>query len=158
MHRNLARAATAALTATAVGATVVAVSLGGPASAHAHSRTMHFVAHDGQFAMDDLGQPSPQGPGIGDVVVLTQSLTRGGKPAGRVHDVAVAVDAKRHLFQANGSLVLSGGTIEYAGLVHQTPHFVMAITGGTGRYQGASGRIAFDFPDSRQLLTVTLKR
>ena len=50
------------------------------------------------------------------------------------------------------------GTLQFAGLVSQTPHFVLAIAGGTGRYQRAAGRVAFDFPGNRQLVTVTLKR
>lgn len=157
MNRTLKRSAAAVLTAGALAAGV-AVALDSPAAARSHSTTTRYVLHDDQFAMDDLGSPSPQGPGIGDVIVLTQVVTRNGKAVGRVHDAAVAVDAKRHLFQANGSLVLHGGTIEYAGLVSQTPHFVMAITGGTGRYQGVGGKVVFDFPGKRQLLTVTLKR
>ena len=34
----------------------------------------------------------------------------------------------------------------------------MAVTGGTGRFVGAVGTIAFDFPGNKQLLTVTLQR
>lgn len=116
---------------------------------------MRLVAHDGQFALDDLGKP---GESLGDILVQTQRVTRHGKTVGHLHDVAVAVDTKRGLFQANGSMVLHGGTIEFAGLVKQTPHFVLAVTGGTGKYQGADGKIAFDFPGKKQLLTVTLKR
>lgn len=151
---KLARTAVAVLTTAAVGVTIGAVSLGGPASAHGQTTTTHYVLRDGQFAMDDLGDP---GEGLGDIMVQSQPVTRHGKTVGRVHDSAVAVEAKGNLWQANGSLVLSGGTIEYAGLVSHSPHFTMAITGGTGKYQGAAGRMSFDFPGNRQLLTVTLK-
>ncbi len=156
------RLATAAVVTVAIGATAgVALNLGSSASAQpdhgrGHSKTLRFVAHDDQMAFDDLGDASPHGPGIGDMLVLTQSLTKGGKPAGRIHDVAVGVDGKRNLFQANGSIVLRGGTVEYAGLVKQTSHFVMAVTGGTGKYVGASGEVAFDFPGHKQKITVTL--
>ena len=157
MNPKLTRTAVATLAAGAI-ATGGVVALDGPATARSHGTTMHFVAHDDQFAMDDLGQPSPQGPGIGDVVVLTQSLTRDGKTVGRIHNASVDVDARRHLFEANGTIVLHGGTLQFGGLVSQTPHFVLAITGGTGRYQRAAGRVTFDFPGNRQLVTVSLKR
>jgi hypothetical protein len=76
---------------------------------------------------------------------------------GHFHNVGVEVDAAAHLFQASGTLRLRHGSLEFAGIVSQTPEFVLAITGGTGRYQGAAGQITFDFPDQRQLLTVTLQ-
>ena len=71
---------------------------------------------------------------------------------------AIGVDGKKNLFQANGTLSLAHGTITFSGLVAQTPHFVLAVTGGTGKYVDAGGKIAFDFPGKKQLLTVTLRR
>ena len=147
-----------AVGAVAVGATAGAITLGGAASASSQTTTMHLVAHDEQFAMDDLGDPSPQGPGLGDVLVMTQRLTSHGETVGLVHNSSIDVDARRNLFQSTGSVKLAHGTIEFAGLVKQSPHFVLAITGGTGAYRGAGGTIAFDFPGSRQLLTVTVTR
>lgn len=131
-----------------------ATLLQSPASAQDKATTIRLSAGHGQMAYEDLGS---SGDGLGDTVVLTQPVRQRGQVVGHVHDVAVEVDAKRHLFQAGGSLVLAHGTIEFAGLVSQTPHFVLAVTGGTGAYQGASGRIAFDFPGKRQLMTVTLR-
>lgn len=156
VRTKLAGITVAALTATAVGVTISTVCLDAPASAqgHGHTATMHYVLRQGQFAMDDLGET---GEGLGDIMVQTSPVTQHGKTVGSVHDVAVAVDAKKGLFQANGSLVLSGGTIEFAGLVSQTPHFTMAITGGTGTYEGAAGNVSFAFPGKRQLLNVTVK-
>lgn len=159
-----ARTTLAALTAAAVSVTIGAislavVSLGGPASAqghgddHAHSTTTHYVLRDGQFAMDDLGQP---GEGLGDILVQSQPVVRHGKTVGHIHDTATAVAPKGSLWQANGTLVLRGGTIEYAGLISHSPHFTMAITGGTGKYQDASGQMVFEFPGNRQLLTMNL--
>lgn len=162
MNSPLTRTIITTAAAAAVGVTVGALSLGPSASAHSdqqprrHTTTMRFAAHDGQFAMDDLGDPSPHGPGMGDVVVLTQRLTQHGKTVGKVRDAAVGVDGRKHLFQANGTLTLEHGTITGSGLVTQTSHFVLAVTGGTGKYLGARGKIAFDFPGGKQLLTVTL--
>ena len=136
-----------------------AVALTGPADA-AHTTKLHFAAHDvaGQMAFDDLGAPSPNGPGIGDVLAFTQRLTRHGHTAGRISNTAIGVDQKRHLFQADGTIVLPHGTVEYGGLVSQGSKFVLAVTGGTGRYTGVSGTVAFAFPGHRQLITLTLRR
>lgn len=152
MTTTITRALIAGLTIGTLGAG--AALLGSPASAHDRATTMHLVAGHGQMAYEDLGS---EGDGLGDTVVLTQPVRRHGDLVGHVHDVAVQVDAKHHLFQATGSLRLAHGTIEFAGLVSQTPHFVLAVTGGTGAYQGAAGTIAFDFPGKRQLMTVTLR-
>lgn len=160
-RQTLARTTKVGLGAAAVGLTIGAVALGGSASAqghtpsHTHSTTTHYVLQDGQFVMNDLGKP---GEGLGDILVQSQPVTKDGKTVGHVYDTAVAVAPKGNLWQANGSLVLKGGTIEYAGLISHSPHFTMAITGGTGKYQGATGQISFDFPDDSQLLTMTLKR
>jgi hypothetical protein len=147
--------------ATACLATVLggAAALTGPADA-AHGTTLRFVAHDvpGQMAFDDLGAASPNGPEIGDVLAFTQRLTRAGHTVGRVSNAAVGVDQTRHLFQANGTIVVAHGSVEYGGLVSQGSRFVLAVTGGTGRYVGATGSVTFTFKGGRQLLTVALRR
>jgi hypothetical protein len=74
-----------------------------------------------------------------------------------VSNVAFGVDARRHLFQANGTMALAHGRITFAGLVSQRRHFTLAATGGTGAYLRATGKIAFDFDHSRQVLTVALR-
>lgn len=154
-HHLTTRTRTVALTAAAIAAmgAGTALTTAGSASAHSHPTSIHLVAGTGKVAFDDLGD---SGPSLGDTVVLNQPLTRHGKPVGRVHNVGVEVDTSRQLFQATGTLTLHGGTVEFAGLVSQTPHFVLAVTGGTGRYQGASGHLTFDFPHNRQLITLTL--
>ena len=121
--------------------------------------TMRFVAHDvaGQMTTADLADPQDGQPGIGDEIAFTQRLTQGSQAVGRVSNVAFGVDAERHLFQANGTMVLDHGQITLAGLVSQQPHFTLAVTGGTGRYQGARGQVDFDFTDGNQVLTVTLR-
>jgi hypothetical protein len=141
MNKTIRRTGVAAAClATVLGGATV---LTGPADA-AHGTTLRFVAHDvpGQMAFDDLGAASPDGPGIGDVLAFTQRLTRAGHTVGRISNASVGVDQARHLFQANGTIVLAHGTVEYAGLVSQGSRFVLAVTGGTGRYVGVSGTLA----------------
>lgn len=121
--------------------------------------TLDFLAHDepGNMTLDDLGAKSaPGGPDIGDLLAFTQTLTRDGKPAGQVHVTAVGVDHKRHLSEATGTITLSNGTIQIAGIVTMKPTFTLTVTGGTGTYAGNSGTLDFDASDNVQKLTVHL--
>jgi hypothetical protein len=138
---------------------LAAVDLASEASASRTVATTRYVAHDirGNLAMDDLAAPQGQMPGLGDMLAFTQRLTRAGKTVGRVSNVAVGVDAHRNLFQATGTLTLGRGTVEFGGLVAQTPHFVLAVTGGTGRFSGADGTLVFDNTHGRQVLTLKLR-
>jgi hypothetical protein len=146
---TIASAATALLLATGQSASAQP----GPAGA-----TLRFVAQDepGNEAFDDLGPQSPDGPDIGDVLAFTQTLTRDGKSVGQIHVVAVGVDHRRQLSHADATLVLSGGDIEVAGIVAQTPTFTLAVVAGTGVYVGESGTLVFDNTGSAQTLTLHL--
>jgi hypothetical protein len=129
-----------------------------PAAAPTHT-TLEFVAHDepGNMTLEDLGAKSaPGGPDIGDLLAFTQSLTRAGKPAGQVHVTAVGVDHKRHLSEATGTITLSNGTIQIAGIVTMQPTFTLTVTGGTGTYAGNSGTLDFDASSNVQKMTVHL--
>jgi hypothetical protein len=55
-------------------------------------------------------------------------------------------------------MVLPHGRVEFAGLVPQTSHFVLAVTGGTGRYREARGTLVFDNVGGRQVLTLKVAR
>lgn len=142
--------------------TAVAVETVGTTAAQASNRvsTQRFVAHDipGDFAMADLADPHGPNPDIGDLMAFTQRLTRGGNTVGRVSNTAIGVDHDRHLFHSNGTMQLAHGTVEFGGLVRQAPQFRLAVTGGTGRYQGAAGVLAFSMDGNREILTLRLTR
>lgn len=142
--------AIAVLCAAALG---VAFSSAGSAGA-----TLRFVAHDepGNFALDDLGAKSTQGPDIGDVIAFTQTLSVGGKTAGSVHLGAIGVDHRRHLTQATGTVVLRNGTIAVAGLVPQSHLFTLAVLGGTGSYAGTHGTLTVSTPAHTSTITIAL--
>lgn len=121
--------------------------------------TLQFVTTDepGNMTLVDLGAKSaPGGPDIGDLLAFTQTLTHGGKPAGQVHVVAVGVDHKRHLSEATGTIVLSDGSIQLAGIVTMDPTFTLTVTGGTGAYAGETGTLAFDGSGKVQKMTIHL--
>ena len=154
----------AALTAGGLGAcssSKAAETKSSGSAAAQSATTLHFVAtdEDGNMVNEDLGDKSAEGgPDIGDLLAFTQSLTLDGKAAGQVHVAAVGVDHTRHLTQINGTLVLSDGDIEVAGVVSQEPAFTLAITGGTGSYVGAAGTIDFNLDGDTQTLTAHLQK
>lgn len=151
--------ATTAAGAVLIGSGIAAAALTGTtATATPQQHSVTYVAHDedGNLAFDDLGEPSKQGPDLGDVLAFTQRLTRNGKTVGRVSNTAIGVDHTRHLFHATGTVVLKDGTVEYGGLVSLDSHFVLGVTGGTGHYAGAAGTLAFDNEQESQQLTLTL--
>lgn len=162
MSRNRTAVAAAAAVGLLLTGTTVAVEVAavGTADASGSVQTKRFVAHDiaGNFAMDDLAAPQDQNPGLGDLLAFTQRLTRGGHTVGRVSNVAVGVDQQRRLFQSNGTMKLAHGTIEFGGLVPQASRFTLAVTGGTGRFEGATGTLHFGMKGNRQILTLTLRR
>lgn len=158
MNRKTTTLVTAMAAATALAGTA-ALETGSASAAGDGYRMSRYVGHDvpGEFAMADLAAPHAGEPGIGDLMAFTQRLTKGGRTVGRVSNVAVGVDQTRHLFQANGTMVLPDGKVTFAGLVSQGSRFTLAVTGGTGSYRGARGTLAFSFSHGRQILTLRTK-
>jgi hypothetical protein len=129
------------------------------ANAKAHHATLSFVATDieGNNVTVDLGEKSPDGPDIGDLVAFTQNLTEDGKDAGQVHVMAIGVDHEKHLSEATGTIVLKNGSIQLAGVVAMEPTFTLSVVGGTGDYTGATGTMAFDASGNDQTMKVELR-
>lgn len=143
---------TAFVTAAVAAATLGA---GGLTAAQTHqSITRTFVAVDesGNYALDDIGPGSAADQmDIGDVLALTQTLTRGGHSVGQIHVAGIGVDHTRNLTQSTGTLALADGSVDFAGLVPQTSHFVLPVTAGTGRYAGYEGSVTLDFGDQTHI-------
>ncbi len=127
-----------------------------PASNKTTTLTFDASDIDGNMAMVDLGGKSADGPDIGDMVSFTQNLSQDGKVVGQVHVSSVVVDHEKKLSESNGTMVLDGGTIQLSGLVSMDPTFTLAITGGTGKYLGATGVMDFDGSGPTQVMKVTL--
>jgi hypothetical protein len=133
----------------------VSASSAGTCSA---STTLSFIATDidGNHVTIDLGHKNPGKPDIGDLIAFTQNLATNGKNVGQVHVIAAVVDHKQHLSEATGTIVLKDGTIQLAGIVSMEPKFSLTVTGGTGKYLGATGTMAFDASGNDQTMTVEL--
>jgi hypothetical protein len=121
--------------------------------------TLSFIATDidGNHVTVDLGHKNPGKPDIGDLVAFTQNLATDGKNVGQVHVIAAVVDHKQHLSEATGTIVLKDGSIQLAGVVSTGPQFTLIVTGGTGKYVGATGTMAFDASGNDQTMKVELR-
>jgi hypothetical protein len=135
------RTAAAALTAAAVGGTIVAITaMAAPASAATTITFTQTTLSDRTF---NLG--SAHGFAVGYVELVATKLMHGGKQIG--HDGQSYTVTRL----GNGSAdevvsaveVLARGQVDLSGLVTSTPSgpgtFRLAVTGGTGTYQNARG-------------------
>lgn len=114
-----------------VAAAVVAVSAQGKSTSK-----LSFVTKQQSFSQIDVGK---KGFSIGDSFIFAEQLLAGGKQVG--HDRILCTHVANTHADAEscaGTVVLSGGTIQLAGLASQGP-FTVAVVGGTGDYVGARG-------------------
>jgi len=90
----------------------------------------------------DVGAP---GFSLGDEVVFSGNLLRGGDQVGRVGVVCTFVstqNAARVEAQCPTTSILPGGQITTQGtIVNRSLNFTLPITGGSGRFQGAEGQV-----------------
>jgi hypothetical protein len=108
-------------------------------------QVIHLVARADQETFLDLGE---QGNSLGDQMVFSDNLFRGGKKVGISGATCTLVRLVPRVsvtFQCVVTLSLPRGQITVRGLVSfpeadQTPFFV-AITGGTGAYRTAHGEV-----------------
>jgi hypothetical protein len=132
----------------AAAAAILALLVVGPASAVADGkgkRTLRVVATDVQEEFVDVGAP---GPSMGDTLVFSEVLRVRGREAGMSGGVCTVTEAvppyTTLTLHCVATLSLRGGQITLQGLIEvetmeDFSSNVVAITGGTGRYIGASG-------------------
>jgi hypothetical protein len=114
------------------------------ASGHADKQqTIRVLAVFTEFdANIDVGAA---GFSLGDEVVFSGNLLRGGEQVGRVGVVCTFVSTAnpdRVEAQCPTTSILPGGQITTQGtIVNRSLNFTLPITGGSGRYQGAEGQV-----------------
>lgn len=118
--------------------------------------TLRFEVRFSPFQLIDVGE---QGAGLGDYVVFHDQLRSGGKQVGDEGGSCTIVDAAEAVTHCTGTVRLRGGQITFQGLASPDPTKQLAITGGTGRYQGAGGEATLvEFGDGTGSLTLRLRR
>jgi hypothetical protein len=131
----------AVLAITALGVLV----FGSAAMAHGKSKPLRLVGTPIQSDFIDLGAP---GPSLGDEFVASETLSRRGHEVGEAGIVCTTTEVVgpydvqtlhcvATLSLRKGQITLQG-LIEVQGMDDPGP-FTVAITGGTGKFRGASG-------------------
>jgi hypothetical protein len=92
---------------------------------------------------------------LGDSFVFTSTLTKQGKTAGHTGVVCTLTSVKMSESQCVGTAWLRDGQITVQGLVADESEGVeLAITGGTGAYEGAGGTLTSRVvSDTKEILT-----
>jgi hypothetical protein len=149
-------ATAAAVTVAALAVSSVAPATGGSLSS-ASRDTIRVVATTAEedTAYIDLGAT---GESIGDMFVFSSTLTRHGRTVGHAGVVCTVVSMDPAEAQCLGTASFRNGQITVQGLVPDaSSRFDLAITGGTGRYEGAGGTLTVhEVSDTREVLTFHL--
>jgi hypothetical protein len=122
------------------------------ASTHqvAHPRTIKVYLSGGTGTYLNLS--GKHGGGIGDLTIFNQPAYTGSSVGKRIGSgVVTIISLSKTQAQLHADLILPGGTIDAAGVEQQSNPFTLAVTGGTGTYQGARGDVTVkQLPGSAQ--------
>jgi hypothetical protein len=143
----------AAALAAAVAALATAGVLAGPGAAHPAARTLHLTSTaDPSVGFGLSGKPPHEGSRFGFGANVS------GDDTGTVRLVCTVVGEAASVCTAQ--LQLAHGTISAQGAVPEvSDHTPMAITGGTGAYDGASGTaLVTDTSPTTSEVVITLRR
>jgi hypothetical protein len=145
MHKFTVIGATMALLlAGTTGATAVASgspTSSAPASASGEVRILNYISHQTSLQLIDVGAP---GNSVGDSIAETSTLRQDGRRIGRdlLDCVFVAFDpATGPDVLCHGAELFDGGQVEFQGETRFVTPFTVAVTGGTGAYQGVGGEL-----------------
>jgi hypothetical protein len=166
MRRNLAIVPVVAV-ALAAGAVTLASADSNGSSDDDHARVVKLFEHTDQQQDVDV---APTGPGLGDEFVFSSVLLsrEGGSQVGTDGGVCTAVRPPQGgggpTVHCVAAVELERGQITVQGLVTFTdaptsPPFELAVTGGTGAYEGASGHLRVQpLNETDSTLTFVLER
>jgi Allene oxide cyclase barrel like domain len=128
--------------AIAVAALVVGVAIpaAGSSGQAGKNRTFRVTATVTEVSQIDLGAP---GPSLGDEIVFSGELLQGGQQIGHQGAVCTTVSLQRQEDQCNATYSFGGGqiTAQAVFILGSAAPYEVAITGGTGKYEGAKGEI-----------------
>lgn len=86
---------------------------------------------------------SSKGPSLGDEIVFSEKLLQGGNQVGHEGTVCTTVSLERQEAECVATYSFGGGQITAQALItlgSEAP-YAGAITGGTGKYEGAKGEV-----------------
>jgi hypothetical protein len=154
------------ITLTSAALALLCILLGGVAIAGAapqakpedtNTTTLRFDVRFSDLHLVDVGGDGS--PSLGDYTVFHDLLFAHGERVGDEAGTCPIVDLDQGLIHCTGTIRLSGGQISFQGLTTTAPTKQFAITGGTGRYQDASGQgTLVEFGNATGSLTLKLRR
>ncbi len=118
-----------------VAAVAVAAWVG---TASAGGRVLHLRARGGSSTFVNV--VGKKAPATGDEIILKQPVWRGSERVGT--GIVTITLTGGQTDQLHATLALRGGQIDVGGVqLTNNPNFTLAIDGGTGAYEGASGQV-----------------
>lgn len=137
----------------------VAIASAAPTAkpAEPKAKTLRFDVRFSPFHLVDADGDGATS--LGDYTVFHDILLRDGQEVGDEGGTCPIVDIQQGLIHCTGTIRLPGGQLTFQGLTTTAPTKLVAITGGTGRYQGAAGEATLvEFGDDTGTLTIRLRR
>lgn len=150
MRKNLG------FTGVVVAVAALAVSSVAPATGggdhHGDRDKIRVLSTTTEEAFVDLDEPDFS---LGDMFVFSADLTKHGRQVGRAGVVCTVTSVEREEAQCLGTASLRKGQITVQGLlVGEEEVFELAITGGTGAFEGAGGTLVVkELSETKELLT-----
>ncbi len=177
MHKQARRATIAAASAALAAGGLAAVAAATPATAAAAAGTVRYYAFDINNGTADPGLipvagSNPAKFAQGDELILNDQVTTthwkgGGYPIIGFDSGACTMtripekNAEQTIANCVVSVTLPGGSLTVQGAVHfrsgQPEPATLAVTGGTGKYDGKTGEVQVSFTKSHKILTFRLK-
>jgi allene oxide cyclase len=149
------RLLTTALAAALVGGVIGGLSLASASTSRdRHVRVMRVLEVQTHQAFVDVGK---KGFSIGDQFMFTSVLKTldGKRVVGHTSITCTATLGNRA--DCNGTGWLPGGSVRVGQTLANGPNSVLAVVGGTGRYQGAGGQVSVhSLSDTRSLDTIRI--
>jgi hypothetical protein len=141
-----------ALAALAVGAVGPAFGSSGDDD---KQRTIRVVSLITEQDFLDLGA---EGFSLGDEFVFASKELKGGKEVGHSGVACTLTSVQREEFQCVATQWFENGQITAQGLVSGEATFVVPITGGSGKYEGAEGEVHVrQVSETKEILTYHLE-
>jgi type 1 fimbria pilin len=121
------------------------------------AKTLRFDVRFSPFHLVDADGDGA--PSLGDYVVFLDVLLLDDEEVGDEGGTCPIVDVEQGLIHCTGTIRLQEGQLTFQGLTTTAPTKLVAITGGTGRFQGVGGEATLvENPDQTGTLTVRLRR
>jgi hypothetical protein len=140
-----------------LGGVAIAGAAPGAKPAGTTARTLRFDVRFSPFHLVDADGDGA--PSLGDYPVFHDILLRDGEEVGDEGGTCPIVDVEQGLIHCTGTMRLPDGQLTFQGLTTTAPTKQLAITGGTGRYQGMGGEATLvELGDGTGTLTVRLRR